>query len=52
MAKQHITDETILDKCTNESCPYNRQNFCDIHSIMIDDTGKCIYAANKEVKHE
>lgn len=50
MAKEKLTDETLLDKCSNESCMYNEKSFCTIHSIMIDEHGKCIYAHNKEVE--
>ena len=50
MAKEKLTDETLLDKCSNENCMYNEKSFCTIHSIMIDEHGKCIYAHNKEVE--
>jgi hypothetical protein len=50
MAKEKLTDETLIDKCSNESCQYNEKSFCKIHSIMIDEEGKCIYARKRNVK--
>ena len=43
MAKEKLTAETLLDKCTNESCVYNEKSFCNLASIMLDEEGKCIY---------
>ena len=48
MAKEKLTDETLLDKCSNEECRYNRQHFCSLHSIMLDEDGKCIYSSKEE----
>lgn len=45
MAKEKLTDETLLDKCSNEDCDYNSRSFCEMHSIMLDEEGKCIYAS-------
>lgn len=48
MAKEKLTDETLLDKCSNEDCMYNDKSFCTLHSIMIDDFGKCIYNTKRK----
>ena len=50
MAKEKLTDETLLDKCSNEKCMYNKRNFCLLHNIMLDEEGKCIY--NKQGGNE
>lgn len=47
MAKEKLTDETLLDKCSNSQCKYNEKSFCTLHSIMLDDSGACIYMAER-----
>lgn len=47
MAKEKLTDETLLDKCSNSDCYYNEKNFCKLHSIMLDEEGKCVYADSR-----
>lgn len=42
MAKNELTDETLVDKCTCD-CKYNEKGFCHLHTIMINEDGKCIY---------
>ena len=48
MAKEKLTDETLLDKCSNDECMYNDKSFCTLHSIMLDENGKCVYMHSKE----
>lgn len=43
MAKESITDETLLDRCSNHECIYNEKCFCHLGSIMLDEEGKCVY---------
>lgn len=43
MAKNKITAETLVDKCSNENCKYNIKHFCELHSIMLNEQGKCVY---------
>lgn len=52
MAKEKLTAETLLDKCSNEDCMYNEKSFCTIHSIMLDEEGKCIYAHTRRSNNE
>lgn len=47
MAKEKLTDETLLDKCSNERCKYNEKSFCTLHSIMLDNNGMCIYGVER-----
>ena len=49
MAKEKLTDETLLDKCSNEQRKYNDRHFCTLHSIMLNDSGACIYGIERNV---
>ena len=43
MAKEKLTDETIVIACHSSDCDYNEKNLCKLQEIMIDELGGCIY---------